>query len=66
MNENLITFNFRNTVTVFLMFLVSWAILALGIRLFAGNRSGAVGAGEADGHEKNLGTASRVGGYANG
>ena len=43
MNENLITWNIHNWITVFLMFLAGWAILALGVRgiqHFRGQNSG--------------------------
>lgn len=32
MNDNHITWNIRNWVTVFLMFATAWAILSLGVR----------------------------------
>lgn len=36
MTDNLITWNVRNWVTVFLMFLAGWAVIALGVRAFRG------------------------------
>ena len=33
MTDNLITWNIRNWVTVFLMFLAGWAVISIGIRL---------------------------------
>jgi hypothetical protein len=32
--DNVITWNVRNWITVFLMFISAWALAALGVRLF--------------------------------
>lgn len=37
MTDNLITWNVRNWITVFLMFLAGWAVISLGVRLLRGN-----------------------------
>lgn len=36
MTDNLITWNVRNWITVFLMFLAAWALLSLGVRFLRG------------------------------
>lgn len=33
MTDNLITWNIRNWITVFLMFIAGWAVIALGARV---------------------------------
>jgi hypothetical protein len=39
LTDNLITWNIRNWITVFLMFLAGWAVIALGVRLVRGKGS---------------------------
>lgn len=43
MNDNHLTFSLRNMVTVFLMWLVVWGVVSLGIRLLRGNLHGFTG-----------------------
>lgn len=38
MNDNLITFNIRNWITVFLMFFAAWGLLSLGVRVVRRNQ----------------------------
>lgn len=40
MTDNLITWNIRNWITVFLMFLAAWALLSLGVRFLRGSAGG--------------------------
>jgi len=61
MNDNMITFNVRNWITVFIMVLAGWAIVGLAVRLLRpGNRAASVPAGKVN-------TSSMAGsGYQNG
>ena len=36
MNDNLLTWSVKNWITVFLMFMLAWAIIALGGRVLVG------------------------------
>ena len=66
--ENLITWNMRNWITVFLMFLAGWAVISLGIRVVKGPpKSGAATQDQGGGaNPLNVMAASRVGEYTNG
>ena len=39
LTDNLITWNIRNWITVFLMFIAGWVVIAAGVRLVRGKGS---------------------------
>ena len=66
MSDNMITWNIRNWITVFLMFLAGWALVSLGIRFVKGPPAGGVGSDNGAAQVQTFPNQSRVGGYANG
>ena len=55
MTDNLITWNVRNWITVFLMFLAGWAIISLGVRFVRGKSTGG------NSNQESLNSAGRFG-----